>query len=133
MGDQLRAQGWIPDLVLCSSARRTCETAALLALPDAVPVEIEHDLYLAAPETVIGRLRAVDERVASVMVIGHNPTAEELALDLASGGDEHAIQRLGTKYPTGALAVLETDGAWADLADGGATLTHFVSPRDFED
>lgn len=134
MGDHLRAQGWIPDLVLCSSARRTCETAALLALPDALPVDIEHALYLANPETVVERIRTVDESVGTVMVIGHNPTTEELALDLASGatGDPDAIRRLGTKYPTGALAVLEIDRQWSDLADRGAALTHFVSPRDLE-
>ena len=53
VGGYLRAHDLIPDRVLCSSARRTCETLALLDLPDSVDIEIEHVLYLAYAETVL--------------------------------------------------------------------------------
>ena len=130
MGDHLRSQGWIPDLILCSSARRTCETAALLALPAEIPIEIRHDLYLADPDAVRARIQTFDDATPSVLVIGHNPTTHELALDLARRGDSEALTRLATKYPTGALAVLDLDAPWADLRRGSARLTHFVSPRE---
>ena len=64
------------------------------------------------------------------MVVGHNPTTHEVALDLAGGGDPDALARLGRKYPTGALAVLAWVGRWADLAEGTATLERFVTPRE---
>ena len=35
-----------------------------------------------------------------------------------------------SKFPTGALAVLEFDGRWGDLAPGGARLASFVTPKD---
>jgi hypothetical protein len=35
-----------------------------------------------------------------------------------------------TKLPTGALAILEFDGPWSRLAEGGGRLTAFVTPRD---
>lgn len=132
VGDYLRREGLVPELVLCSSARRTRETLARLDLPDSVAVVVEPDLYLAHPETVLDLVRAVDDAVATLMVVGHNPTTHEVALDLTAGGDPDAIARLGQKYPTGALAVLAVPGAWADVASATATLERFVVPRDLE-
>ena len=40
------------------------------------------------------------------------------------------LERMRAKFPTGALAVLEFDGSWADLAEGGASLVAFVTPKD---
>jgi phosphohistidine phosphatase len=132
MGEHLRARGWLPDVVLCSSARRTCETAALLALPSSVELAVEDDLYLADPDTVLHRIRAVDDRAATVLVIGHNPTMHEVALDLVADGDKHALRRLGEKYPTGALAVFDVDGVWPALAPATAHLVAFTTPRDLD-
>ena len=132
MGEHLRTKGWLPDVVLCSSARRTCETAALLALPSSSELIVEHDLYLAEPETVLHRIRAVDERAATVMVIGHNPTMHEVALDLVADGNKHALRHLGEKYPTGALAVFEVDRLWRALAPASAHLDAFVTPRELD-
>lgn len=130
MGDYLRREGLVPELVLCSSARRTCETLARLHLSDSVDVVVEPALYLAHPETVLDLVRAVDDVVATVMVVGHNPTTHEVALDLTVDGHPDAIARLGQKYPTGALAVLAVPGAWSDVASATATLERFVVPRD---
>jgi len=38
--------------------------------------------------------------------------------------------RLREKFPTGALAVFETEGAWADLAVETARLRSIVLPRE---
>jgi phosphohistidine phosphatase len=132
VGEYLRAHDLVPDRVLCSSARRTCETLALLDLPGTVDVVVEHDLYLAHPDTVTDLVRGVDDAVTTLMVVGHNPTTHEVALDLAGGGDPDALTRLGAKYPTGALAVLALPGSWADVAAGTATLERFVTPRTLE-
>jgi phosphohistidine phosphatase len=132
MGELLRAQGWLPDVVRCSSARRTCETAALLDLPTKAELVVEHDLYLADPDTVLHRIRAVDDRAATVMVIGHNPTMHEVVLDLVGDGDEDSLRRLGEKYPTGALAVVDIDVVWRALAPGTGHLAAFVTPRELE-
>jgi phosphohistidine phosphatase len=132
MGKHLRRKRWLPDVVLCSSARRTCETAALLDLPETTEVVIEHDLYLADPDTVLHRIRAVDDRAATVMVIGHNPTMHEVALDLVADGNKHALRSLGEKFPTGALAVFDVDRAWPALAPGTAHLAAFVTPHELD-
>jgi phosphohistidine phosphatase len=44
-------------------------------------------------------------------------------------GDPDAIRRLGEKYPTGALAVVDLDGVWRALAPGTGHLSAFVTPR----
>ena len=132
MGEHLRAKGWLPDVVLCSSARRTCETAALLDLPASSELVVEHDLYLADPDDVLRRIRAVDDAAAAVMVIGHNPTMHEVVLDLVAEGGKGDLRRLGEKYPTGALAVVDLEGGWAELAPASGHLTAFVTPRELD-
>jgi phosphohistidine phosphatase len=130
MGRYLRSHDLTPELVLCSSARRTCETAALADLPGSTRLEIEHDLYLADPETVAERVRAVDDDVNSVMVVGHNPTTQDLAMELVGDDPTGAVARLAAKYPTGALAVFELSQPWRELRPGAAILSAFVTPRD---
>jgi phosphohistidine phosphatase len=132
MGTYLHDEGLVPDLVLCSSARRTCETVARLDLPDSVELVIEHDLYLAHPDAVVEQIRAVADAVTTLMVVGHNPTTQDLALELAGGGEPDAILRMGQKFPTGALAILAVPGRWSTVAPGIATLERFVTPRALE-
>lgn len=130
MAEHLRAEGIEPALVLCSSARRTRETLerVLPGLGDDVAVEIEEELYGAAAGELLARLRRVPEHVTSVMLIGHNPGLEQLALSLARAGER--LDDLRAKYPTGALATLAFRGPWSELGAGGAELTTFVKPRE---
>jgi phosphohistidine phosphatase len=116
----LREEGIDPELVLCSPARRARETRRT--------VRIERDVYGAGAATLLELLRGLPDGVASVMVIGHNPGLEELALALARDGP--LVGELAAKYPTGALATLTFEGRWADLALGRADLVAFVRPRD---
>ena len=127
----LLREGIRPALVLCSSARRARETLSAVrpALSDSADVRIESDLYGADAATILQRLRGVDATVASVMIIGHNPGLELLAVDLAGDGDGRALAQLRTKFPTGALATLEIDSDWALLNSGNAHLTGLVVPR----
>ena len=129
IAEHLVGLGVAPELVLCSSARRTRETLELLepAL-GAATVSLEAGLYGASAGTLLERLRAVPEPVASVMLIGHNPGLEDLALELASSGTE--LERLGTKFPTAALATLTIGAAtWERLSRGDAVLAAYVVPK----
>jgi phosphohistidine phosphatase len=120
----------LPELVLCSSARRTTMTLDGIALPASVDRRIEDGLYAASSGRLLERLRGVADEVSRVMVIGHNPGLEDLALLLVEGTDDEASRRMATKFPTGALATLTFAGAWADLAPGTVTLESFVVPQD---
>ncbi|GEO82530.1 phosphohistidine phosphatase [Pararhodospirillum oryzae] len=121
------------DLVLCSPARRARETLALIrpALPEAVPVHEEAGLYVFEPDPLLGRLRALEESLAAVLVVGHNPALEQVARRLAGpGSDPKALSRLAIKFPTAALAELWIEGPWSTLAEAPSRLIAFDRPRD---
>jgi phosphohistidine phosphatase len=132
IAEHLGREGVTPALVLCSSARRARETLEGIAstLGEAMPVQIEGELYAASERRLLERLRGVEDGVESVMLIGHNPGVEQLALSLAGGGQNLAILR--RKYPTGALATLEFSGRWGDLRTGSAELTDFITPKQLD-
>ena len=125
----LRERGLVPELVLCSSAVRTRETLGGIegALGDRASVAIEDELYDASAEVLLDRVRRIDDDVGSAMVIGHNPGVGQLALELAGGGEW--IEEIRAKFPTAALATLDWDGTWDELAPGRAELVDFVTPK----
>jgi phosphohistidine phosphatase len=136
MGQHMRKIGLAPDLVLCSPAVRTRETAALaLAELDRADLKIEYDgaLYETEPEVLMARLAGIEDGIRHLLVIGHNPSLQELSLMLA--GDARAPERaaIAEKLPTGALVVLELaiDG-WADLRAGCGRIAHVMTPRKLE-
>lgn len=124
-----------PEEILCSSARRTRETVAAV-LPGR-PFLVDHTLYSASGDDVIKRLRQVEAGCRSVMVVGHNPAMQALVLkltrrdgnDRASGALASPRSDIVRKFPTGALATLEIECPWADLAPGRATLRDYVRPK----
>lgn len=126
----LQRAGIRPELVLCSSARRTRETLDGIrpALGDQAEVRIEADLYGASAPELVDVLRGVADEVESVMLIGHNPGIEDLALRLARPGPE--VEHARAKFPTAALATLELEGSWRTLGPEGAELATFVKPKD---
>lgn len=135
IGRYLRASGPLPDLVLCSAARRARETWTIAAaeLGHAPRRRTERGLYLAAPDRLLARLRRCPEAAETVLLIGHNPGLASLAVGLAGTGEAEALARLRRKLPTGALAILRFDlQRWADLAEGGGQLERLVLPRALE-
>jgi phosphohistidine phosphatase len=124
----LRRLGCEPELVLCSSAARARETVELMrpALGGST-VMLEEELYAASTDELLARIRLVPDPVASVMLIGHNPGLHQLALALASAGDE--LERLEAKFPTAALATLAFSKSWSRLAPAEATLAAYVVPK----
>jgi phosphohistidine phosphatase len=140
MGAWLRDAGLVPDQVLCSTARRARETWQLAegGLGAAPPVSFERGVYESAAAGLLNLIHETPAAVRTLLVIGHNPTIEDLALMLAApavGGASSAphaaaLDRMRVKFPTAAIAVLEFAGTWADLAAGQARLTAFVTPRD---
>ena len=126
----VNAAGIAPDLVLCSSARRTRETLEGVAVGGEHVIEPE--LYDANCQEVLERLHRVPEEVGSVMVVGHNPTLQALVLRLAGGdgaSDGSGLAEVRRKFPTGALATLTFDGAWTELSPRSARLAAFVRPK----
>lgn len=127
----LASTGVEPDLVLCSSARRTLSTLEGIAsaLPANTTVLVEQGLYGATSSELLDRLHAVSDDVAGVLMIGHNPGLEVLAATLIGDGEDDLRRSLAAKFPTGALATLAFGGNWTALAPAAATLAAFTVPR----
>ena len=121
-----------PDLVLCSTARRTRQTLDLVMaeLASKPKVVFDEALYLAEPEAILQVIQARARALKRVMVIGHNPGLQELALLLAGAGRKTDLAAIATKFPTAGLAVLNfTATDWDDARPGSGVLRLFMAPR----
>ena len=95
-----------------------------------IQVEIRADLYHASPGSLLVILQELPARENAVLLVGHNPTFEELALALAGTGRQESLAELDRKYPTGALAVFDFSvDNWSDVREGRGHLREFVRPR----
>ena len=143
MGRWLHDAGLVPDLVLCSTARRARETwqFAQPGLATTPPVSFEDRIYGEDATELLALIREVPATTGTLLLIGHNPAIEDLALMLAAPGPDPgtagpdatnpgALERMRAKFPTAAIAVLEPAGTWSGLGPGLARLTAFVTPRD---
>jgi phosphohistidine phosphatase len=138
MGRALDTHSYIPDLVLCSPAKRTVETWELAEpeLAKAPRVEFLKSLYLASPRKIFDAIGAQDAR--TVMVVGHNPGMEDLAGRLSrkpqSKAEAERRETMRDKFSTCALAVLDFDiAAWSALEPGTGVLRDFLRPKNLSD
>ncbi|MEU2118131.1 histidine phosphatase family protein [Streptomyces sp. NPDC016459] len=125
----------LPDLVLCSPARRARDTWKLAAaeLESPVPTRHEPRLYGADGPELLDILHGVPDEVATLLLVGHNPGLEDLILLLATRAVGDGMDRVRTKFPTSAIAVLTWCGTWRDLRPGEALLADLAIPRGARD
>ena len=129
----LARERWLPAQVLCSPSKRTRETLGVIleAFGEAVPVRFEKGIYMAEAPLLLRRLRRLAESLASVMVIGHNPGLEHLALMLTEGEDDPVRRELAAKFPTGAFAAIGCDiDHWTELKPACGRIEAFIRPHD---
>ncbi|MBA2127687.1 histidine phosphatase family protein [Hyphomicrobium methylovorum] len=132
MGEVLKSREFTPEVILCSSAKRTRETLDLSNLgKSAANVVYDDQLYLTDTATLLSRLRSVDAENKVVLMIGHNPGLHGLARMLAGTGDAKSISRLEDKFPTAALALFRfPHSSWREIAPATGHLEAFITPRD---
>ncbi len=110
----LSAAGFVPDLVLVSPALRTRSTwqSASATFPSA-QVEVRDSLYLAGSEGIIDELETAPPDTDTIMVVGHNPGLQELALELAIEGDapQEQVDWINDGIPTATALVFRMRGS----------------------
>lgn len=133
IGAWMLENGTIPDYILCSSALRTRQTCTWVCqqLGDKAPTpKLEDRLYEGPVERILSLINHVPDTVQSLLVIGHNPSMQALALRLASAeSDEEAVTELALRYPTSGLTVLEHGLRWAELDQRDARVRDFIVRR----
>jgi len=80
MADALKERKVMPDLILCSSAKRAKLTAKGLAKEIDYHGEIKYidALYMAEPLDVISIINEIKDKYDYVFIVGHNPETTEL-------------------------------------------------------
>ncbi|MDX8350121.1 histidine phosphatase family protein [Cognatiyoonia sp. IB215446] len=124
IGGWLAEKGYLPDMILCSDAQRTRETADLLIpeIDHAPKLRLSSRLYHASPETILEVIHR--EPSENVAVIGHNPGIGMLAHALVTTPPDH---HRFSDYPTCATTVIDFAD---DIARRKGTCVDFIVPRD---
>ncbi len=131
MGAAMRDRHLRPNLILCSPSVRTRQTLTLASTEawDSAPkVRFDKKLYEASAQTLLNLLKDLDEDVDHVMIVGHNPGMQDLAVMLAVNSRER--QQLKDKLPTAAIVSFEFDEElWKDLQPATGHVELFMSPN----
>src|SRR5258708_38987426 len=85
-GRWLRESGYVPDLVICSTALRARETWQLAEEELGVHprTTFEQRAYGASATELLELARQTPSGIRTLMIVGHEPSMSDLALDLAS-------------------------------------------------
>jgi len=131
IGAYMTRHGLVPDLALVSPAKRAQETweLAAAAFAKAPPVVKDERIYNASPDELI-KVIAETRRARSVLVVGHNPSLQDLAVQLIASGDVEARERISESLPTAGLVIIDLPfDDWSRLHPHAGRLERFISPR----
>lgn len=125
MGEELRARELLPDVILCSTAKRARRSAkrAAKAMGYTGSLRYEAALYFQGVERYLDALTTLSDDVERPMIVGHNPLLEELA---------HLLTGQVVALPTAAVACVELSiTRWAELDQGLPGRLHLLlTPRE---
>jgi phosphohistidine phosphatase len=135
MGRELAKRGLIAERILCSPAKRTRETLKLLAdgMGAKPAVSFEDRLYSFGDGSPYLEIIAAQQSASPLMVIGHNPSIQNLALRLIRPDSSELVERIGRKFPTAAVAVIDLPiDSWRQLKslkEVAGTVETFLTPK----
>jgi len=124
IGKRLAAEKPQPELVVCSPAVRTRETADIVLKHAHLKVDLNFDerIYEASLRDLLQVVADIPDGKQVAMMIGHNPGFEELVAFLSG---EHR------RMPTCGLAKIRLEVAsWKDVRAGEGTLEWFIAPKE---
>ena len=132
IGTYMARHALVPDRVLVSTVARAQETWKHLATAfrPAPAARSEQRLYNATPQAILDLHKDMPAAAGSVLVIGHNPGLQELAVMLIASSDIEACESLREKFPTSGLAIIDfAFDEWSKLHPHAGRLERFVSPK----
>jgi phosphohistidine phosphatase len=116
--------GWNVELVVCSTARRARQTAKPVVTVLGCRVRYDEALSAAVPARLLEVVRTLSDRDETVMLVGHNPSLEELTAMLCGQSPN---------YPTAALGTIDLSiERWDEVSPECGTLAAFVTATQLE-
>jgi len=126
MGQRLRRQGCALDLILTSPALRTRTTAQLLAKEihyDGNSIGVEKKLYDAGVADIVRIVRGANDRVQTLMLVGHNPGMHEV-IEYLTG------QKISRFPPAGICIISLSADSWDAIDPASGSIVWLSAPRE---
>lgn len=131
MGQRIRDLVGTVDLAVISPSERTRQTWALLAPGlGEVPVAVDERVYADWGNKLTEVVAELPQAVSTALVLGHEPGVSQLVLAVTEREPSMLRDRVAEKFPTCAVAILQTELPWAGVGRNWARLQAFATPRD---
>ena len=127
VGRYIRKKKIRPELLLCSTAERARQTAALVSQSAGLATETRYDerIYEADAARLLEVVSQIEEAAGIVLLVGHNPGLELLLESLT--GETH-------RMPTAALACVALDvEKWGKVRERAGRLEWLLGPKELGD
>ena len=124
MGNVMYENQFQPDLIISSPAKRAKQTAILVRAAAQIEKEIQYDekIYEASSRRLLQIVSEQNDKLESLMLVGHNPGFEELLKNLT--GEFQTM-------PTATLAVIDLEiDSWSETKLNCGTLRVLIRPKD---
>jgi phosphohistidine phosphatase len=132
MGKAMRKRKLMPGLILCSPSVRTRQTLTLAeaeAWGRQPEVRFDERIYEASVQTLLKLLRGLPDELSHIMIVGHNPGLQNLAIALTPQ-ENPARAAFSAKLPTAALVSFDFDTErWRNVKPGMGQLQLFLTPN----
>lgn len=128
MGIRMNELGVKPDVIFCSSSKRTVLTCEYICerinyLLDSVI--FDDDLYEASSRTLLNKINAVEDSNNNALFVGHNPTFTYIAEYLTG-------KEIGEIPTCGCLKITFDVNSWSEISKDLGKLEWFIFPKDGE-
>lgn len=136
MGAHLAGLGFEFDEVYSSPAVRCVETLDSFweGYGRILHPNWDRRIYLAPGATLLDFINDLTDETDRMLMCGHNPGMEELALLLIPDEKGNDLRdELEEKFPTASVVEISIDApSWADVSEGAGKLIRFIRPRDLD-
>jgi phosphohistidine phosphatase len=136
MGAYAARKGITYDAVYCSPAIRCVESldAFWEGYGSILHPNWDKRVYLASGASLFDFVVDLDDDADHILMCGHNPGCEELALMLTPDMKGDAVRdQIEEKFPTASICEIELPAVkWSDVKEGNGTIKRFVRPRDLD-
>tara|TARA_Y100000590_G_C15624856_1_gene978979 strand:+ start:721 stop:1254 length:534 start_codon:yes stop_codon:yes gene_type:complete len=125
-----------PALIICSASKRTVDTAkiAIKEFKSEPTVSYEKELYEADEITLLTRIKKISEKNNNAMIIGHQPTIQNVASFLIFNKNSTEFNQLNAKFSTCAFAeLIFVNLEWKNIRENSAKINKFTRPGDLMD